>query len=237
MLTLNLTLPVRRFKKWIFTEYVDAIQVGKDPLYPSFLFPSHVSSLARLLIVQLLHPDPVLRLSANEATKHRWLNTSNLSRMNLRSDETPKLGPISRQSSPKGSKESGRPPRPSGQASPSHIACLLPIGNESKNDLDLMTPSLSRNSSPSDPLITQSGSKPTETRMSPEQVIDLGSSVNPLAPNTQVDVVDDDDDIVDLTMLDISSSDPQVVCVEDDGDYCGVDDSIWREIDDVDDTL
>jgi serine/threonine protein kinase len=222
----------RRFKKWIFTEFVEAMQAGKDPLYPSFLFPSHVSSLARLLIVQLLHPDPVLRLSANEAAKHRWLHVTNLSRINAR-DETPKLGQISRQPSPNSSKESGRPPRPSsGQSSPSQIACLLPISNESKHESSsLMIPALSRNSSPSD----QSGAKATESLMSPdhqtEQVFELGDSVSPVVQG------EEDDDIVDLTMLNISSSNPQVVSVEDDGDYCGVEDSIWREIDFVDPSL
>jgi hypothetical protein len=98
-----------------------------------------------------------------------------------------------------------------------------------------MTPSLSRNSSPSD---LNSTPKSIETRTSPkhqtEQVFDLGGSVSPLAKNLDGDEGDDDDDIVDLTMLNISSSDQQVVCVEDDGDCCGVEDSIWREIDAVD---
>lgn len=218
----------RRLKKWIFTEYIDAIQAGKDPLYPSFFFPSHISSLARSLIVQLLHPDPNLRLTATGALKHRWFNPP--TRPNIRIDDTSSTGLLARHPSPNHSKVSGKPPRPtSGNGSPNQISGLIPVIDSSCCE-STMIPSLSRNSSNND-LPAQPGKKLTDSRFSPnyspthreEKYVDI-------TPSTMINEEDCD---LDVNMLNLNSSD-QVVYVEDDGDAL-VEDSIWRDTDD--DTL
>eukprot|EP00602_Paraphysomonas_sp_CaronLab_P000467 CAMPEP_0185017782 /NCGR_PEP_ID=MMETSP1103-20130426/674_1 /TAXON_ID=36769 /ORGANISM="Paraphysomonas bandaiensis, Strain Caron Lab Isolate" /LENGTH=630 /DNA_ID=CAMNT_0027547349 /DNA_START=21 /DNA_END=1910 /DNA_ORIENTATION=- len=63
----------KRFKRWVLNEYAAAVQAGKEPMYPSWLFPGHISPSARSLMVQLLHPDPLLRPSASEALRNRWV--------------------------------------------------------------------------------------------------------------------------------------------------------------------
>lgn len=205
----------------MFTEYVDAIQAGKDPLYPSFFFPSHISPLARSLIVQLLHPDPNLRLTATVALKHRWFSSAN-SRPNLRLDENSIRAPTPRQLSPKNSKVSGKPPRPSsGNGSPNQVSTLMPINDSCKFDSALI-PSLSRNNSNND-LPGQPGTKLTESpKTQPEEkYLDL-------TPNS---LNNEEDYDVDINTLNLSSSD-QVIYVEDDGDGL-IDDSIWRDVDDI----
>jgi serine/threonine protein kinase len=67
----------RRFRKWAASDYFAALSAGKEPQYPTWLFPTHMSSpLARSLLVQLLHPDPLIRPTAADALKHRWMNCS-----------------------------------------------------------------------------------------------------------------------------------------------------------------
>jgi serine/threonine protein kinase len=63
----------RRFQKWV-QDNNSTIASGKQPaMYPSWLFPQHISSSAKSLMVQLLHPDPDSRLTASEALKHPWI--------------------------------------------------------------------------------------------------------------------------------------------------------------------
>jgi serine/threonine protein kinase len=233
----------RRFKKWIFTDYADALQVGKDPCYPSFFFPFHISPLARSLIVQLLHPDPTQRLSSTEAVKHRWLiHSTPLQRSNPRvGEENMHQGPISRQPSPNSSKVSGKPPLPSSrQTSPSQIASLLAYESV-KQDSSIFIPTLSRDSSKNESS-SAPGSKISLRHHSPEsalsrpdlesgEVTDDSGPFPCSSPSAAVSV-----SALNMATLSLNSSiDPQqvvVVCVEDDGDCCVLDDSIWREMDD-----
>lgn len=62
----------RRFKKWIYSEYMECTRQGKDPSYPTWLFPPVIPNAARSLIVSLLHPDPTKRPAADDALKHDW---------------------------------------------------------------------------------------------------------------------------------------------------------------------
>lgn len=65
-------LHCRRFKSWISTDYTISIEHGKEPSYPSWLFPSHLRPLSNALLTLLLHPDPKVRPSASEALKSPW---------------------------------------------------------------------------------------------------------------------------------------------------------------------
>lgn len=62
----------RRFKKWIYSEYIECMRQGKEPTFPTWLFPPMLPSGARSLIVSLLHPDPTKRPAADDALKHHW---------------------------------------------------------------------------------------------------------------------------------------------------------------------
>lgn len=41
--------------------------------FPGWLFPAHLSLHSKALVVSLLHPDPLLRISAAAASKHVWV--------------------------------------------------------------------------------------------------------------------------------------------------------------------
>lgn len=73
---LSLCPRYKRFKSWISTDYASAIQDGKDPSYPPWLFPSQLRPLAKALVTQLLHPDPKTRPSATEALKSPWFTAA-----------------------------------------------------------------------------------------------------------------------------------------------------------------
>lgn len=64
----------RRFKAWIATEYVSALQHNKEPPYPSWLFPNNLRPLSKALLTLLLHPDPKMRPSASEALRDPWFS-------------------------------------------------------------------------------------------------------------------------------------------------------------------
>mmetsp|Transcript_23150 Transcript_23150/g.23801 ORF Transcript_23150/g.23801 Transcript_23150/m.23801 type:complete len:739 (-) Transcript_23150:467-2683(-) len=122
----------KRFKTWITTDYIAAISAGKEPLFPVWLFPTHISSAAKSLIVQLLHPDPNLRISASDALKHRWFTSNSNRQSNISSvtnhptynsstsseDNYNNSSPISRQSSPNSIKFSKPPIPPTRHNSP-----------------------------------------------------------------------------------------------------------------------
>ncbi|KAF0705080.1 hypothetical protein AaE_014662 [Aphanomyces astaci] len=69
-----------RFKKWsLQTKYDDDVE---DPAhdvaatavdFPEWFFPAHFSYDVKALLAQLMYPDPCLRLSVDEASKHRWV--------------------------------------------------------------------------------------------------------------------------------------------------------------------
>jgi serine/threonine protein kinase len=73
---LNTCARFRRFKKWMTSEAEGTAAAGVGSAghrtYPTWLFPSHVSSDARSLMVALLHTDPVCRLSVGQALQHGW---------------------------------------------------------------------------------------------------------------------------------------------------------------------
>lgn len=55
------------------SDYVRAIEAGREPLLPDWFFPvESISPQAASLIVLLLHTDPAQRLTAAEAKKHPW---------------------------------------------------------------------------------------------------------------------------------------------------------------------
>lgn len=102
----------KRFKYWITTDFAVAMHAGKEPLYPSWFFPSNISPIAKSLIVQLLHPDPLLRLSASDALQHRWITSVNSNQQITRTEDINHGNTISRQPSPNSCKMSGKPPLP-----------------------------------------------------------------------------------------------------------------------------
>ena len=51
---------------------MECLRQGKEPSFPTWLFPSSLPSGARSLLVMLLHPDPTKRPSADDALKHHW---------------------------------------------------------------------------------------------------------------------------------------------------------------------
>ncbi|KAF0696812.1 Aste57867_12474 [Aphanomyces stellatus] len=73
-------LRYEKFKKWSYnTKYNDDDGCDVDPAndqaveFPDWFFPPHFSYDVKSLIAQLIYPDPCLRLSVDEAIKHRWV--------------------------------------------------------------------------------------------------------------------------------------------------------------------
>jgi serine/threonine protein kinase len=64
----------RHFCKWVRAESSKDSKFLENPQleYPKWLFPSRFSSEARSLIVAMLHPNPVERITIIEAQRHPW---------------------------------------------------------------------------------------------------------------------------------------------------------------------
>ncbi|CAK4674005.1 hypothetical protein LEN26_005401 [Aphanomyces euteiches] len=79
-------LRYEKFKKWSYaTKYIDEDEDDGDDMddpandqhrvveFPDWFFPTHFSHDVKGLIAQLIYPDACLRLSVDEAMKHRWV--------------------------------------------------------------------------------------------------------------------------------------------------------------------
>ncbi len=95
-------LRYEKFKKWSYnTKYNDdcntfddIINMGDDPAnesveFPDWFFPPHFSYDVKLLIAQLIYPDPCLRLSVQEALRHRWVLADSTATTTMATDSNP----------------------------------------------------------------------------------------------------------------------------------------------------
>jgi serine/threonine protein kinase len=64
----------QRFRRWVAGDKDLAVLVESADC-PPWLFPQHIGSSARSLMVNLLHPDPHQRLSIEAAQRHPWFMT------------------------------------------------------------------------------------------------------------------------------------------------------------------
>lgn len=65
-------LNFRRYKQWLCTDYAQAIRERREVALPQWFWPSHISPPVGSLLVSLLHFDPNMRLTAEEALNHPW---------------------------------------------------------------------------------------------------------------------------------------------------------------------
>lgn len=192
----------RRFQKWMYDNGA-IISSGKSPaMYPSWLFPQHMSSAAKSLIVQLLHPDPDSRLTASEALKHPWIvGTRKSSTASSAPPLPPTLANRSRQRV--GAIPSPRSPSGGTNTTLHRLDTPVPI-------LQAISPSLSvvSTSSYSTPAF-QSPSPPLPVRVPDMSALSLEDSNQ--SPSGQENV---------FALGDVGSPEGQLVCVDEDEEEC-----------------
>lgn len=62
----------KNYKQWLSTDYLIQQKDKKPIKLPTWFAPSHFTSSVTSLLVKLLHPDPLHRISATDASKHPW---------------------------------------------------------------------------------------------------------------------------------------------------------------------
>jgi serine/threonine protein kinase len=102
----------RQFCKWVREQTARGVRFWDDPQvdYPSWLFPTRFSPLSKGLIVAMLHPDPIHRITVTDAMKHPLC-------MGQREAQAKLYAPLHPMKAP----NAAMPPLPPTQQSPSKV--------------------------------------------------------------------------------------------------------------------